>query len=630
MKKAKVARVICVILSAALILPVFAFGSSAASTITKSNGACPVIVVNDAANAPLFAAPLSAREVQVFPPSKSEQSNFMLGGLITCYTLISEQKWREVTETLFGYGGIVRNWVEPIYCNTDGTSKTLNAVGPRQFDKSLDYYIRNKNLIESSIGDVAMMVGEEIGYNMTYIYAYDWRLDPIKNAAGLNDFIQKVKAETGYKKVGLVSEGTGGIVTSAYLAKYGSKNNYADLDRYVTINSAAQGSRFIGDVYMGRLDLDPNGFIRYLNDFSDNAALALGSWISLYVLNKEWLISEMAANIDFYLGASGEKLLIYNNFARDFLKNIPGLWAMVPYQWFEGAMQWMYPKEFDPINKNLSKALYEYHEIQGNSHKYLKAADAAGVKCAVVSGYNMQSPPIVESSAKWGEGAWQSDGLVDTDLSSFGCKVAFLNNDWVTLGKTMKGQEIDDGHTHTNELFTETGRATIDASSCALPESTWFIRGMKRNNFDCRSDEDYYFLRYLVFSAEKPTVWDCAWYPQFMTYDRFNIPKNFSQYKSLDALKSAIGDELTFNSKTQGLLWGINRTDIKKFYIVGDVDLDGEVSAADARLVLRHSADLVTLTRISAINADADFDGEITAADARLILRHIAGLVDKL
>lgn len=52
-----------------------------------------------------------------------------------------------------------------------------------------------------------------------------------------------------------------------------------------------------------------------------------------------------------------------------------------------------------------------------------------------------------------------------------------------------------------------------------------------------------------------------------------------------------------------------------------DVNCDGRVTAADARLALRTSAKLETLSMIQKLAADVNDDDKITAADARLILR---------
>ncbi len=60
--------------------------------------------------------------------------------------------------------------------------------------------------------------------------------------------------------------------------------------------------------------------------------------------------------------------------------------------------------------------------------------------------------------------------------------------------------------------------------------------------------------------------------------------------------------------------------------ILGDVDFDGRISAADARLALRISAFLHSPTNEEAIAADINSDNSVTASDARQILRISAGL----
>lgn len=58
----------------------------------------------------------------------------------------------------------------------------------------------------------------------------------------------------------------------------------------------------------------------------------------------------------------------------------------------------------------------------------------------------------------------------------------------------------------------------------------------------------------------------------------------------------------------------------------GDVDLNGKIEAADARLALRTAVKLETLEGEGFRAADLDGDGSITTADARLILRLSVGL----
>ncbi len=59
---------------------------------------------------------------------------------------------------------------------------------------------------------------------------------------------------------------------------------------------------------------------------------------------------------------------------------------------------------------------------------------------------------------------------------------------------------------------------------------------------------------------------------------------------------------------------------------IGDVNSDALVNASDARLALRASAKIETLSEIQFKSADTNSDGIITSSDARFILRIAAGL----
>lgn len=71
-----------------------------------------------------------------------------------------------------------------------------------------------------------------------------------------------------------------------------------------------------------------------------------------------------------------------------------------------------------------------------------------------------------------------------------------------------------------------------------------------------------------------------------------------------------------------------NTSEKDETIILGDVNGDGRITAADARLALRASAQIEVLTAEQALAADVDLDGKITAADARNILRYSAMLID--
>lgn len=64
---------------------------------------------------------------------------------------------------------------------------------------------------------------------------------------------------------------------------------------------------------------------------------------------------------------------------------------------------------------------------------------------------------------------------------------------------------------------------------------------------------------------------------------------------------------------------------IKKPVVMGDLNGDGKVTAADARIALRIASKMQKPTAVQLKTGDINGDGKITAADARMILRMAAG-----
>lgn len=71
------------------------------------------------------------------------------------------------------------------------------------------------------------------------------------------------------------------------------------------------------------------------------------------------------------------------------------------------------------------------------------------------------------------------------------------------------------------------------------------------------------------------------------------------------------------------------KIEIPDFYCKGDADGNGKITAADARLTLRASAQLEVLSYDAKAAADVNEDGSVTAADSRLILQYSANLISK-
>lgn len=118
------------------------------------------------------------------------------------------------------------------------------------------------------------------------------------------------------------------------------------------------------------------------------------------------------------------------------------------------------------------------------------------------------------------------------------------------------------------------------------------------------------------------------WFANTLTdswYDKYI--KWVAQYSSK---LTYTGDLDIWQCTSFGTVPGINgRVDMNRCYtsfVKGDVNNDGKVTAADARIILRVSAKLETLDGQAAKNADVDGDRDIDAADARDALREASGV----
>lgn len=66
---------------------------------------------------------------------------------------------------------------------------------------------------------------------------------------------------------------------------------------------------------------------------------------------------------------------------------------------------------------------------------------------------------------------------------------------------------------------------------------------------------------------------------------------------------------------------------VKMPYKLGDVDLDGDITSADAVAMNQHLAEIEELTGTSFRMADIDKDGSITSADAVFLNQYLAGSI---
>ena len=343
----------------------------------------------------------------------------------------------------------------------------------------------------------------EHGDHTNYYFGYDFRLDPVENAQKLHAYIEEVKELTHHDTVRFRASSMGGVVAMSYIKLYGT----ADIETIIFQCCPILGTAVAGELYNGKLEINKDALIRYgsqaLPALGNDIGADLGAGL-LYTLIEAF---DYLGVFDFLLSIADKLVVnlkdrIFDECLIPIFGTLPGIWSFVPDEYYESGKVFM---GLDSSTQaGLIKKLDFYHyEVQCKAEELLKGAQAQGTTVYILCGYNMQRTPLVTAYME------TSDATVDTKYASCGATCAKLGS---TLGDGYKQQKFTD-----KNYISPDG--IIDASTCILPESTWFVKDMLHCKIHSGHDELYNWM----FTSDKQlTVFDNAEYPQFLQNDTVN------------------------------------------------------------------------------------------------------------
>lgn len=335
----------------------------------------------------------------------------------------------------------------------------------------------------------------------SYFITSDWRLDPFENAEILDGFIQKVKAKTGAPKVNFIARCEGVNIAMAYLAEYG----YDDINCLELYVSAAEGIDMVGAAFSGQFELYPEQLRQYYYDSGiDLGDEALNEVVD-YAL--EWLVDsygfEGACELLKSIMPKAYEKVIYDVLLCSY-GSFPGIWSIVGPRYYAAARDVVFKGREEEYAGLLEKIERYDKEVRQRNNEILQEAEAAGVKVAVISKYGdfTYKVPICEECLDI------SDDAVNAANSSFGA----------TISDTRFVQLPAEYLAGADERYISPCKR-IDASTCALPDTTWFIYNCKHNDFN--QPVNVLLKKFFDMNGEMD-VNSFAEFPQFLYYNGQN------------------------------------------------------------------------------------------------------------
>lgn len=328
-----------------------------------------------------------------------------------------------------------------------------------------------------------------------YYFGYDFRADPLVVAKDLDKYIDHILELTGHEKVRLRASSMGGVMTMAYFEQFGTEK----IKSVIFQNCPISGTAVAGDLFCGRVEINQDSLYRYgetaLPLIMDET-LADFLMVIIDVLKMSGVLGTLIDAVNRVVDNCADR--VFDELLVPVFKANCGIWSFVPDEYYKEAKKFMLG---DNPNAELEARIDYYHyEVQCKADEILNGVLESGVPVMILAAWGVQRTPLVPT---WHN---DSDGTVDLKYASVGATVAPLGE---SLGVGYV-QAVNDGHAHVSP------DNHIDASTCALPDNTWFAKDM----IHCTTHDGHGELyRWFFENDENPemlNVHSNPAYPQFL------------------------------------------------------------------------------------------------------------------
>ncbi len=306
-----------------------------------------------------------------------------------------------------------------------------------------------------------------------YNFTCDFRMGAEYNANMLRDYIDSVLEHSGADKVNIYSLSHGGQITATYLALYGDDNK---VDNVVMTSPAIGGAGIAYDPFAGEIDFDEETLIRFIEQ---------GVMIEEDV---NWLVK---AN---WLGILDDILYAVKPYFYQVMGNWGSIWDFMPIDKYDEAKELLLDEtQHAGLIEKTDRFHYDIYPTIGERLQYLR--EEYGMNISIIAGYGNR---IISGMNE------DSDSIITLSSATGATTPEF-------------GKRFADGYVQINDCdgnYKVSPDMTVDASTCYLPDNTWFIKGMF-HAFVVFDDYTMELVMKLLLTDDITDVYSDEKFPQF-------------------------------------------------------------------------------------------------------------------
>lgn len=324
--------------------------------------------------------------------------------------------------------------------------------------------------------------------NGEYQFSYDSRLSPLDIADQLYEYIGWVLEHSGSDKIELVGSSYGTASLVACLKKY--PDVFKHLDTVLLCVPTIGGMEFVGELFSGQINTDAALLKDYLGNMVGNDDLSLLLSVLYQTGTLDFIIEDALEPAIKVVLLKAAKDIVHDIFA-----TFPSMWSYVQHDNFYKSLEYLYGENYaDPDHEyaGLIKRVTWYHEeVMMKTDEIFKSLENSNIHTGVLVKYDKPLLPLTE------KGNVMSDNIVTVEAASFGAISS-------KFGETLPKDYQQKLHTEFDMLSPD---GCIDASTGALPFTTWYIKNLEHenrtdgymklmnavayNNLDIHTDENY-------------------------------------------------------------------------------------------------------------------------------------------